>query len=114
MCDEGKWGTFVRSICAFCRKPGADRPWNKTFWAWVHSSCAKEPGRLEAIAHGKCFFCLEGSNGPDMEPYAPRSPRQRKWDDPDALAWAHQSCIEGFEMGLEMDFAEIWPELAGE
>lgn len=88
-------------ICAFCLQPGADTRYNPTFWVWVHRSCLDKPGRLEAMAQGKCFFCLEGSHLPDMTPFAPVSPTATSWDDPDELAWAHRSCVDWFETVLD-------------
>jgi hypothetical protein len=69
MADDTDFSLFVLSTCAFCQKPGADAPFDPDHpdWAWVHRLCAEQPGRLEAIAQGKCFFCLEA--GRDMTPY---------------------------------------------
>jgi hypothetical protein len=75
--------------------------YNGSSGAWVHASCLDEPARLEAVAEGKCFFCLDGSHLPDMTPFAPVSPTDTSWDDPDELAWAHRSCVDWFEAVLD-------------
>ena len=97
MADDTDFSLFVLSTCAFCQKPGADAPFDPDHpdWAWVHRLCAEQPGRLEAIAQGKCFFCLEA--GRDMTPYGPGDPD-------DEVPWAHRSCIDKHDASLVRKF----------